>query len=285
MPDPNNGAPAAAPAEGGAPAAGAPPAAGGTSVLEMIPAEFKDKPWAKENATTPENFFKFVDNQNALIGKKGLILPGEGATDKDWEPIYDALGRPKNPDEYNIESIPELKDAKRDPESDKALKTLFHSTGLPKSMAAKLTQGFEKMIYERTKADIEKNKAEDKAFDEYNTKLFGDKKETIVANAQKVLRESVPPEALPAFDKLDGATMSLLVAITNNVYAKFGQEDAFKGGAGAGAGGTRETFEELSNQQRELMKNPAFKDSWHPENKALMAKNAEIMAKMRALKP
>jgi hypothetical protein len=166
---------------------------------------------------------------------------------------------------------------------DKAIRALFHSAGMPKAMASKVVKGYENLIYEKGKGDIEKSKAEDKAFEEYNKKLFGDNKETVVAAAQKVLREAVPKEALPAFDKLDGEAMSLLVAITNNLYTKYGKEDAFK--TGAGAGSTQETFEELSAQQRKLMENPGYTDWRHAEHDSLMLKNKEIMAKMRALKP
>jgi hypothetical protein len=151
-------------------------------------------------------------------------------------------------------------------------------------MATKLTQGFEKLIYDKSQAEIEKSKADDKAFADYNTKLFGEHKDAVVASAQKVLREAVPAEAHAAFDQLDGKSMSLLVAITNNLYKKYGKEDEFRGGAGAGAG-TQETFEELSNQQRELMKSPAFSDPWHAEHEGVKAKNKIILDKMRILKP
>ena len=82
--------------------------------LEQIPEAFRDKPWAKENAKDPDTFFKFVDNQNALIGKKGVIVPGEGATPEQVNDYFKALGRPDNPDGYEFANIEELKDSKRD---------------------------------------------------------------------------------------------------------------------------------------------------------------------------
>lgn len=283
-PPPAGAPPAAGTPPAGTPPAGALPAAGIPNFMEMIPEAYRDKTWVKENATSPENFFKWVDNANSALGKKGVIVPGDNATEAEINAFHEALGKPKTAEEYEIQPIEELKASKRDPEMDKAIKTLFHSVGIPKNMASKLSQGFEKIIFEKNKETMAKAAAEDKAFAEYNTKLFGDKKEAIVANAQKVLRDFVPPEALPAFEKLDGTALSMLVAITNNVFAKYGQEDNFKGAGGAGSG-TGETYEELSAQQRKLMETPGFSDWRHKDFDSLQAKNKEIMTKMRILKP
>lgn len=256
----------------------------GKQFTDLIPEAYRESSWAKENAADPEAFFKFVDNQNTLVGKKGVIVPGDGATEAEIGEFYKTLGRPDTPDEYDMTPSEELKGVKRDAEIDAEFKNLFHSAGLSKTAAAKISQGFEKILYAKGKAEIDKTAAEDKAFDEFNTKLFADNKDTIVANAQKILKETIPKEALPALDKLDGEAMSALVAITNSLYAKYGKEDEFKGGGGEG-GGTGETYEELSAQQRKLMENPGFLDFRHAEYEGLRTKNTELMDKMRLLKP
>lgn len=60
--------------------------------------------------------FKSVDDlaksfieTKALVGKKGVILPGDGAKAEEWEPVYDALGRPKSADDYKMPDV-KLKD-------------------------------------------------------------------------------------------------------------------------------------------------------------------------------
>ena len=60
-------------------------------------------------------------------------------------------------------------------------------------------------------------------------------------------------------------------------------ENGFTGGAPAPAAGS-ETYEMLSAQQRELMKNPAFSNFMHPDHQKLMAQNTDIMTKMRNIK-
>jgi len=258
---------AAAGAEGAAAAGaeGAEGAAAKPSFADFVPTEFKDSPWVKENMATPESFFKFVDNQNTLVGKKGLEAPG-------------------SPDEYEFPVLEEFKDHKRDEEFQKGVKQTFKDAGVPKDMAAKIYQGVEKMLLEKTKGTLETQKAEDAAFEKFNSEFFGDKKEEVVTNAQKILREmGLPAPALATMDKMTADQLALVIAVTDGIYAKFGKEDGFRGGD-PGAQGAAETYETLSAQQRELMKNPGYSDWQHAEHKILMEKNSVLLAKMRAIK-
>ena len=247
--------------------------------IDSVPEAYRDKPWVQENAKDPDTFYKFLDNQNALGGKKGIIMPGEG---EDKSAFFNELGRPEDAAGYEFSNIEPLKESKRNGDMDTKVKELFHTNGISKEAAEKIVQGYETVLFEQNKESIAKTEADDKAFADFNTELFGDKKDAIVANAQKLIRENINPKALPALDKMDGETMSLVVAAVEGLYTKFGKEDAFKGGDGGGAG-TAETMDELSAQQRELMKNPGYTDWQHPEHAGLMAKDKTIMAKMRAL--
>jgi len=280
MPKPIEGAPGA-PEEGTPEAVAAAAAAEEKSFVETIPEEFRDKPWVKENASSPENFFKFVDNQNALVGKKGVIIPGEGEDRTDFNL---SMGMPKTAEEYDLSPSEELKDIKRDEQMLTGMKNLYHEIGMPKDMATKVSQGIDKLLFERGKEAILEVQENDKAFDEFNTKIFGDNKDARVAQAQKILSEDLPKEAIPGLDKLDGEAMAVVAVIADSLYAKYGQEDRFRGGAGAG-GGTKETYEELSVQQRTLMGEEGFDVFNHPAHAGLQAKNKIIMDKMRALKP
>lgn len=255
------------------------------SFIEQIPEAFREKPWAKENAKDPDTFFKFVDNQNALIGKKGVIVPGDGATPEQMNEYLKAIGRPDSPDEYEFTPIEELKDTKRNAETEAAVKKLMHEVGIPKQMATKLQQGYEKMMYEQNKAVVDAQKAEDAAFEQFNKTFFGDKKETIVTNAQKVLRElDLPEGAKVMMDKMNSEQLAMVIAVTDGLYKKYGKEDGFRGGDPGAGPSTSESYDELSAKQRELMKQPGF-DDWRHENHAtLQAQNKVIMEKMRSIK-
>uniref|UniRef100_A0A6M3M0W1 Capsid assembly protein n=1 Tax=viral metagenome TaxID=1070528 RepID=A0A6M3M0W1_9ZZZZ len=282
MPDPITGAPGA-PEPGSPEAIAAAAAAEGKSFIDMVPEEYRDKPWVKENTETPENFFKFVDNQNALVGKKGVILPEVGAPQEKFDEYYKALGRPDTAEGYELTPSEELKDIKRDPQMVEGIKKVYHTAGVPKDMAVKISQGIDALLFERGKEQILKEQAGDKAFDEFNKTVFGENKDARVAQAQKILKEDLPKEALPGLDKLDGEALSVVAVIADSLYAKYGQEDRFRGGAGAGAG-TKETMDDLSTQQRELMGKEGFDIFNHPDHAGLQAKNKIIMDKMRAIK-
>jgi hypothetical protein len=264
------------------PPAETPPAT--PSFIEQIPEAFREKPWAKENAKDPDTFFKFVDNQNAMVGKKGIIPPEEGAPIEKVNEYLKALGRPDSPDEYEFTPIEGWDGGKRDETFEKDIKKVMHDAGAPKDMATKIVHGYEKLLFDKSKSQIEQVKAEDTAFEKFNSDFFGDQKEAVVANAQKILRETLPKEVLPALDKMTADQLSMVIAVTDSVYKKFGKEDGFRGGApGSSAAGT-ESYEELSAQQRELMAKPGFDDWRHADHSTLMEQNRALMEKMRAVK-
>jgi hypothetical protein len=74
-----------------------------------------------------------------------------------------------------------------------------------------------------------------------------------------------------------------MTAALNGIVSKYIKEDAFQGG-GAGVGGAGDTYEALSVQQRELMKNPAFSDFRHADHQKIMDLNTALMNKMRGIK-
>jgi len=249
----------------------------------VIPESYRDKDWVKQNTKDPETFFKWVDNLNTTVGKKGVIIPGEKATPEEINTFRTALGVPGKPEEYEFVEIDELKGSKRIAETDLAVKKLMHEAGISKDGAKKLQSGFEKMMYAEHLKVVEANKAVDKAFDDTAVKLFGDQKDLAMTNAKKLLQENNSPEVLAMIDKLDNNSLLVLTAALNGIVNKYIKEDAFRGGAGAGGTGS-ESYEALSAQQRELMKNPAFSDYRHADHQKVMDQNTALMNKMRAIK-
>jgi len=249
----------------------------------VIPETYRDKEWVKQNAKDPETFFKFVDNLNTVVGKKGVIIPGEKASPEEVSAYRTALGIPAKFEDYEFETLPEMKDAKRVPETDAAIKKLMHDAGIPKDAAKKLQSGFEKYLYGEHLKVLEANKAIDAEFDKTTLKLFGDRKDLAITNAKKLLQENNTPEVLAMIDKLDNNSLIVITAALNGIVNKYIKEDAFQGGGGSGGSGS-ETYEALSAMQRELMKNPAFTDFRHADHQKTMDQNTALMAKMRAVK-
>jgi hypothetical protein len=88
-------------------------------------------------------------NLEKLVGHEKIPLP-KGVDDKDgWARVYDALGRPKNADDYKL-ALPEG----ADPTFAKAAAGKFHELGLNPSQAAALTDWYNSQAQTMSQAQI-----------------------------------------------------------------------------------------------------------------------------------
>lgn len=250
----------------------------------FIPEDYKDKDWVKQNAKDPESFFKFVDNQNQLIGRKGPARPEADAPKEEWDKYFNGLGRPEKPEDYEFETpegAPE--DFKRDENSEKLFKSLLHDAGVPKDMAKRLQVGFDKIVLEQMKQQNEETAKLDQEFNKATEKLFGENRDSKIAGIKKLLAENADPSVLGKLETLDNDSLVVLSSAVHGIAEKYIGEDAFKGGPPKTLSGD-ETYEQLSARQREIMGKEGFNDFQHPEHKKLMQENADIVKKMRQLK-
>jgi hypothetical protein len=254
---------------------------GAPSFVQTIPESFRDRDWAKQNTKTPDDFFKWVDNLNTSFGKKGPAQPGENATPEEIKAFNKWAGVPDKEDDYQFSPIEELKDAQRNPDIEKAVKKIMLDAGIPKAAATKLQQGYEKLLYAQHKQTLEQNKKLDMEFDKTTKDLFGDKKDTVIANAKKFLTEHLPESVKGKLDKLDNDSLVVLTAALDGIVSKYVKEDGFRGGEGAPGG--VDTMDTLSAEQRKLFASPEFRDPRHADHQKAHDRNKAIMDKMRAL--
>jgi hypothetical protein len=125
------------PAGGGNAGAGAnPPASGGgqPSWRDALAPDLKDNP-ALQSFSDLNNFTKSYLHAQSQIGKKGVILPGEKATDDEWTRFFREAGVPEKLDDYKVETP---KDVKVNEELVGKFKETAHKLG----MLPKQAQGF-----------------------------------------------------------------------------------------------------------------------------------------------
>jgi hypothetical protein len=75
-----------------------------TEVLDWkanLSEEVREHP-SLQNIKTPEDLAKSWINAQKFIGREKIPLPPENATEEDWNVVYDALGRPKNFEDYTL---------------------------------------------------------------------------------------------------------------------------------------------------------------------------------------
>jgi hypothetical protein len=96
----------------------------------MTDESLKNDP-ALQDFKSVDDLAKSFISTKALVGKKGVILPGDGAKDEEWNPVWDALGRPTSPDGYKLPSVQMKDGVKLDEESIKDFRAYAHKHGIP----------------------------------------------------------------------------------------------------------------------------------------------------------
>lgn len=126
---------------------------GGTGTIEAPPAApedwrtnidvgFREHP-SLTNFKSVNDLAKSWVNAQKLIGREKIPVPGKDAKPEDWDVVYDRLGRPKTPEEYQIgevalpEGFPAL-----DENLTKEFKAQAHKLGLLPGQVDQLYQWF-----------------------------------------------------------------------------------------------------------------------------------------------
>jgi len=191
----------------GAPGAGAPPAgtAGSVDFSTYIPADIKDHPSLKtHDFKTPDGVGKlirsYVSAQSMIGGDKVVVPKGANDNPEVWGKVYDALGRPKDPDSYQFG-----KDYKApaDPaarEIEGKFRKFAHDNGLNQKQFAELHGFLNSISSESQQRAVAAYQAKHEKAVETLKGEWGDKFDERVAVANKVLKAfGGSPEEVKAF--------------------------------------------------------------------------------------
>lgn len=101
--------------------------------------ELKEHP-SIQDLQTPDDVVKKLVNAEKKIGRDKLAIPGENATEDEWDEFYQKLGRPEKPDEYELpqEGLPE--DFEPNEEFLNVMQQEAHEAGLSKQQFAKIAR-------------------------------------------------------------------------------------------------------------------------------------------------
>ena len=93
------------------------------------------------NLKNLDDLAKGYIEQKKFIGNKRLEAPSETWTEEDWGKLYNQLGRPENPDGYNLtEEIEKPEGFEPSEERMKQFSEVAHKVGLSKKQAAELAK-------------------------------------------------------------------------------------------------------------------------------------------------
>lgn len=132
----------------GTPPAGDPPPG---NWREGVSEEFASDP-ALADIKDLDGLVKSYIHGQRLIGKDKIAIPGEDATDDDWNAVYDSLGRPETAGDYDIGAPEEVPDGfVYNAEHEQKMRELFHREGLTGKQASAIWS----KIQEETKTNFE----------------------------------------------------------------------------------------------------------------------------------
>lgn len=187
--------------------------------------EFADREWAK-NIKSQRDLEEQFDNNQKLIGRKGVLIPGENATEQEWAEYHRSMGVPASADDYELPQIEALKEYERtesDLAEDKAYKELFKKHNVPKETAAKLYQDYKQQLFDQEQAQTQE-------FNQFLDQLYGkdnNVKSEKLAKFKEALQSSLDAKYLPLIDRMDNASKLLLAGVTEMLHKRYGQAGTF----------------------------------------------------------
>ena len=105
-----------------------------------------------------EAMAKSYVNAQKMVGSDKVAIPGNWATDEDWEQVYTKLGRPTDPSEYELELGENANEDFTD-----WFRQAAHGAGLSPRQAQKLASQYEEFtggIKTQTEASLEQHRSE-----------------------------------------------------------------------------------------------------------------------------
>jgi len=163
-----------------------------------------------------------------LVGRKGVIVPAENATDEERSTFYNSLGRPETADAYKLAPLENAhKELITTPETEKEYKELAHKIGLTQAQAEALNTWQATRL---NQALINRDKAETEAMNEAVKALrqeWAGQFDANTALANKVVLKFGGQGAIDAFGDLGNnpAVMKFLANIGKKI-----SEDALNRG-------------------------------------------------------
>jgi len=197
-----------------------------------------------------------------------VVLPSEDSPDA-WAPVYEKLGRPKDPDGYGIKPAEGA-----DPAFTKAMQTAFHEAGLSTKQAAKLAAVYEQFGTTHQQAAAEAEAQAFKAEQEALARDWGSELAPRTEIARRAAKElGMTDEQIGALEKAAGysGVLKVFAKIGDTLFREAGLE-----GSGKMPGSFSMTPEGARTKKAQLLADADFRKRASVPNSAEWAQLTEI---------
>lgn len=184
----------------------------GDSFRALLPEDIRGKGYAKE-INDFSGLLKMLDGAQSKLGER--VFPGEDSPREAWENVYKKLGRPDDPNAYNIG---DLKGAE-------ILKPIFHKIGLNARQAAELAK-------ELSGIDAQDSKAAQESFNKAMIDIFGVERDIKEKGAREFLMSKASDRVKPLVEAMDEKGLAALLGIVSDITKDTGKEDYVPGNGG-----------------------------------------------------
>ena len=225
---------------------------------------------------TPQDFIKHTQEREALIGRKGIIVPDDKATPEEQEKFLTALGRPEKPEGYKLSDFKDLHPAlKITPESLAGYQAEVHKMGLTNKQADQVNQ-FQLRVLNQ--ALMEQEKAEQKKETDGETALRKDWGADYDKNIQTITKFLVKAGGQEALDSIGGGVgikkNPVVARALAQIFSQLNEDSIkFAGGSNSGSPAGSETKEEALAKIKKMNEDPeiqkALTDDKHKDHRKL----------------
>ena len=110
------------------------------SFLDTLPEDIRGEPSLKNFTDTAALAKSYISAQN-MIGKDKIPIPGQSATEEEWNEVYSKLGRPSQSADYNFKNVENFEEAGLE---------FFRDIAFANGLSAKQAEGIAKSLTEKT---------------------------------------------------------------------------------------------------------------------------------------
>jgi hypothetical protein len=241
-----------------------------------LPDEIRNAPSMGKYAT-PADLAKGYLEAEKLIGKKGVILPGENATPEEMKQFHAALGVPETFDGYELKAPDGLPEGVWNDDAAKGFAAKAHELGLtPKQVQGIATWQVQNVAGALEKAGLE---ADGRTYEAVLREEWGGSYDAKFEAARRASKEFGGDEATLAKlgDKIGDAALI-------RMFARIGEKVAEDSPAGMG-GGAQLTSQESAKAQADALvadtKGPYW-NQMHPDHRATVQRVTKLFAQAGA---
>ncbi len=190
--------------------------------LSTLPPEISADPSLQQIGSVEAMAKSFINAQK-MVGAEKVAIPGNWATDEDWDLVYNKLGRPAESGDYELGELSgDMAEWFRD---------AAHKSGLSNRQAAQLAQQYDEFSGQVTKMSEESIASKRKEIETELRQEFGGEFEDKIERANEMLREFEAPD-LTEIQLADGTMLGdspelvrFMVKLSDYVADQFAEDE------------------------------------------------------------